>query len=225
VTHNPKFDPLLAALDARLAALEAQKPRPREEVVAELIAKIAKYKADRAAGIPLEPGPPDTPLSPAEEAEIAEVHEAIAAYKRRREEATLPASASVSSTRTSIPIPRAPAAMVVPETATAEPWDRARPRRGPPEKAFDPTAPNEPGPAGQWGDPKDVAVPAPSPEAVQLHGPELAAAQMRNARGPDESPGAFAERVRRGRQAAKAAERWAEKMRPPNPDESSGWMG
>jgi hypothetical protein len=78
--------------------------------------------------------------------------------------------------------------------------------------------------AGAWGDPKDVPLPAPSPESVQLYGPTLAAAQMRNARGPEESPGAFAERVRKGRQAARAAERWAENARPPDPDEQQGWM-
>jgi hypothetical protein len=53
----------------------------------------------------------------------------------------------------------------------------------------------------------EASLPRPSAWAVELYGPEAAAAQMRAARHPDESPPEFAERVRQGRRAARHAER------------------
>jgi hypothetical protein len=94
--------------------------------------------------------------------------------------------------------------------------------------AGQPPAPNaHPRPAHEAGGgiPEEMAdVPAPSAWAVEMYGPEAARAQMQAAKHPDESPAEFEARLRRYRQAGKAAERFAEKMRPPNPDESSGWM-
>jgi hypothetical protein len=52
----------------------------------------------------------------------------------------------------------------------------------------------------------EASLPAPSAWAVEMYGPSAAAEQMRAARHPDESPAEFAERVRRGRRAARHAE-------------------
>jgi NaMN:DMB phosphoribosyltransferase len=51
------LDPLLEAINSRLAEIEAQKPPTAEDV----LALIEKFKAHRAAGIPIKPRPPDTP--------------------------------------------------------------------------------------------------------------------------------------------------------------------
>jgi hypothetical protein len=58
-----------------------------------------------------------------------------------------------------------------------------------------------------------------------MYGEAMARDQLRAARGPDESPAEFVERLRRYRQAGKAAERFAETLRKPDPDDATKWMG
>jgi hypothetical protein len=94
-----------------------------------------------------------------------------------------------------------------------------------------PPAPNthpRPPPEAGGGIPEqldDASLPAPSAWAIAMYGEAMARDQLRAARGPDESPAEFVERLRRYRQAGKAAERFAETLRKPDPDDATKWMG
>jgi hypothetical protein len=74
-------DPLLDAINARLAEFEAARPERQQ---AALVEAILKFQADKATGLTTPPHPDS--LTPERRAECARLTEAILAYQQRHAE-------------------------------------------------------------------------------------------------------------------------------------------
>jgi hypothetical protein len=75
------FDPLIAALDARIEELQAAKRKPERQQAA-LVEAIERFNADQSAGVVV---PPRT-MSSVEQAECDKLVDAILAYQERHRE-------------------------------------------------------------------------------------------------------------------------------------------
>jgi hypothetical protein len=217
------FDPLIAALDARLAAIEAAKPYRME---AALLEAIQQYQAAAAAGIVRPPHP--SSQTPEGRIECAKLVTAIEAYQERHRERERIAERPHAHFELQ-------AELVAVETVpTSQIGDTLRPRRPrdpPPKKAYRPDATDERGPSpGQWNDPAPGALPDGVDRLdVEVYGASEAFAQRREAMLPGETPFEFEARCKRGKANAAKAESWFARLRRmtngSGGDGGAGWMG